>query len=545
MFVRSGRILIIFLIASAVFCGYRLTGQEIAPGYSRQAAYNAFSEEDYEKALSEYARLLKAFPKDPVYKYYSGICMIKLQRDLVKASTLLREAVEDDAYVKPVPVDGLFYLGRALQMSGKFNEAIKYFSLFEQRAGKKKAREYDVAAYIAQSKRREGQVTEQPLIAAEKNDDVKIETKIPETRQAEKKEGISAEKKEDISKTNGAIKEPLPTEYDKRLEEGIRYQVKADSVNKLAADYKKNIDRLPPEQKPEARSKLKEMENNATQYQKLADEKLNGEKQQTIGGGVRAGDSVKKEAEGNAGEIKQATASVNRPGRIYSIFEITAAGQPLPEKEIALDAPMPSGLVYRIQMAVYTKPVSSGLFKGIRPVYGFTVPEKGMIKYYAGLFRRAADANKALLAVKQNGFRDAFLTAWLDGRQISIERANILEKEWGMIPLEEDVSASKQSEPDIPPTLAFRVEIERSQKPVKDDVFENYRKLAGSRGFDIFKTEDGKFAYLIGKFITFESASEYAGLLVRNGYKNAKVTAWIGNKEIAVDSALKLFEKPE
>ena len=51
--------------------------------------------------------------------------------------------------------------------------------------------------------------------------------------------------------------------------------------------------------------------------------------------------------------------------------------------------------------------------------------------------------------------------------------------------------------------------------------------------------------YLAGKFITYESAEEYAGLLARNGYRDAKVTAWLGKKEIPVDTAQQLFENLE
>jgi hypothetical protein len=51
--------------------------------------------------------------------------------------------------------------------------------------------------------------------------------------------------------------------------------------------------------------------------------------------------------------------------------------------------------------------------------------------------------------------------------------------------------------------------------------------------------------YLIGKFLTFESAAEYADLLIRNGQKDAKVVAYLGRREIPVETAKQLFEKLE
>ena len=54
--------------------------------------------------------------------------------------------------------------------------------------------------------------------------------------------------------------------------------------------------------------------------------------------------------------------------------------------------------------------------------------------------------------------------------------------------------------------------------------------------------QNKKIAYLIGNFFTFQSAAEYADLLVRNGYRDAKVVAWLGTKEIPLETAKQFFE---
>ena len=94
----------------------------------------------------------------------------------------------------------------------------------------------------------------------------------------------------------------------------------------------------------------------------------------------------------------------------------------------------------------------------------------------------------------------------------------------------------------LPKTLSFRVEVARSAKPLKGDQVESLVKLAGKRGLDIQLIDAGNTVYLIGNFITFESAEEYADLLIRNGYREAKVTAWLGKKEIDLNTAKQLFE---
>ena len=117
-----------------------------------------------------------------------------------------------------------------------------------------------------------------------------------------------------------------------------------------------------------------------------------------------------------------------------------------------------------------------------------------------------------------------------------------MEKEWGNKPL---LTMSQSSSDTVPPTLLFRVEVVRSLKPLKDDVVEGIKKMSGNRGLDIQQIDNGSTAYLIGKFITFDSAAEYADLLIRNGYPEARVVAFLGKKEISVETAKQLVEGPK
>jgi hypothetical protein len=213
------------------------------------------------------------------------------------------------------------------------------------------------------------------------------------------------------------------------------------------------------------------------------------------------------------------------------------------KEKILIDPEVPEGLIYRIQIAVFRNPVALTYFKGITPVYGFKIAGTDKTNYYAGMFRKFSDANKALASVKAKGFKDAFVVALYRNKPVSSDRATLLEKEWGKKPF---ISIGKTlpgtTVDTIPPTLSFRVEVTRSLKPLKNDMVEGIRKMAGNRGLDIQPLDDGKIAYLVGKFITFETAAEYADLLNRNGYREAQVVAWLGNKEIPIETARKLFE---
>ena len=160
------------------------------------------------------------------------------------------------------------------------------------------------------------------------------------------------------------------------------------------------------------------------------------------------------------------------------------------------------------------------------------------------MFRRLEDARKALAEVKGKGFKDSFISSFNGNKQVSPDRAAVLEKEWGLKPFERLVSNKPVviSADTLPPTLIFRVEVMRVAKAPKPNIIESIKTLAGSRGLDILTLEDKKIAYLIGNFITFESAAEYADLIVRNGFRDARVVAWLGKREIPLDTAKQLFD---
>lgn len=556
-----------FILITDLACA-GLFSQEDVQKTKRQVALDAYTNGDYAAAYADFADLLKTYPKDPLYKYYSGASLVKLGRDPGEAVTLLQEAVKGSTGIKNVPDDVLFYLGRSQQMSGMFKEAINSFNLFSEKAGKKISRDYQSDKYIEECMGGKGVITKADYVSDENNEKVISAGKPQE-----------AEPSAEIVKTGQPVVKPVqvreatPEQYDRLLSEAMDYQVKADSLSALAFEKKLGYNNVPSSQKPSVKAQITELETLSLKYQKLADEKSAGnvsisgvqeDKNLQQKGTARSDTSsqnIKSPVTDNSITNKR---TVQLPSNVTpkasganSLFEMVVnPGPAVNNRKVPIDPVVPKGLVYRIQVAVFSKPVTYGIFKGISPVSGFTSTGTQAIKYYAGMFRETTDANKALQEVKKAGFRDAFLAAVFDGKPVSLDRALLLEKEWGQKPLTEaenipdtvsdlaqnPTSASIENDP---ATLTFRVEVTRTKKPLKEEAVEPYRKMAGKRSFEILTSQDGVSVYLIGKFITFASASEYADLLRRNGYTEARVAAYLGNTEIPVDKAKQLFEELE
>jgi N-acetylmuramoyl-L-alanine amidase len=97
--------------------------------------------------------------------------------------------------------------------------------------------------------------------------------------------------------------------------------------------------------------------------------------------------------------------------------------------DIPLDRPALNGLLYRIQMGAFSKPIEPDKFGGIVPICGETVQNTTIIKYYAGTFNHISDAEKALIKIREYGFKDAYVVSFYNGKIIPINRAKEIEKE--------------------------------------------------------------------------------------------------------------------
>jgi hypothetical protein len=98
---------------------------------------------------------------------------------------------------------------------------------------------------------------------------------------------------------------------------------------------------------------------------------------------------------------------------------LPATGQP---RNIVMDGPLPAGLVYKVQIGAFKYPISDELFSDMTPISGETLGN-GMVRYMAGMFTQYTNADAAKQQVRDRGYRDAFVVAYMDGKRISLSEA--------------------------------------------------------------------------------------------------------------------------
>jgi len=187
--------------------------------------------------------------------------------------------------------------------------------------------------------------------------------------------------------------------YHEAVTQGLRFQLQADSMQRLVEAQVLALSVAPEAKKNDLKNAIRDHEALTVTLQKKANEWFE-------------------------------QASAFDPPAITGEFEPEFAILPKSPYSAAnpasVDIPLPDGVVYKIQLGVYSKPLAANAFKGLTPISGEKM-DNGVIKYYAGLFRRFADADVALRKVHEYGFREAFIVAFYNRKTINIGRARQLE----------------------------------------------------------------------------------------------------------------------
>jgi hypothetical protein len=88
------------------------------------------------------------------------------------------------------------------------------------------------------------------------------------------------------------------------------------------------------------------------------------------------------------------------------------------------------GLFFTVQVGVYSKPVAAALLQNVNPLNS-ELTETNKIRYTSGQFNNMADAVKKRDEIRTQGIVDAFVTAYYNGKRITLSEADLLLKEKG------------------------------------------------------------------------------------------------------------------
>ncbi|MNJ85262.1 WD40-like Beta Propeller Repeat protein [compost metagenome] len=256
-------------------------------------------------------------------------------------------------------------------------------------------------------------------------------------------------------------------------------------------------------------------------------------------------------------------------GNGFEIKKETAVQPNVIKKAIPVGVKAPTGLVYRVQVGAFAKPIPEDLFKEFTPVTGEKL-DNGITRYLAGYFgnrQRVLDAQQDIRAL---GYKDAFVVAYCDGKRISLAEARQLEDQGLCKPmrqdsivmeviqntiaqLPQDTIAKYKTEPKVSDYnkapgavsaiaieeikgLFYTVQVGVYNRPATKEQLHDIDPLVTRR------LENGQIRYSTGTFRSVDEARPKKADVIEKGVSDAFITAYYNGERISLQEAKRLLE---
>lgn len=236
--------------------------------------------------------------------------------------------------------------------------------------------------------------------------------------------------------------------------------------------------------------------------------------------------------------------------------------------EIPVGVTNPEGLVYRVQVGAFARPLRPDVFKEFNPVSGEKIQGTNITRYMAGYFSSSQSVVDARQQIRNLGYSDAFIVAYCNGERITFGEARRREaagicvpKRAGEIMIEVAENTAKNlnlpvsSEPEELPEWAyaqspgaadsepiekmeglfFTVQIGVFNRAVSDKELKNLPDIS------TFRLPNGQIRYNTGMFDSAEEALPRQNFARKSGINGAFIVAYYKGKRISIGNARRLL----
>ncbi|MDP4636855.1 MAG: hypothetical protein NWR96_01825, partial [Crocinitomicaceae bacterium] len=246
------------------------------------------------------------------------------------------------------------------------------------------------------------------------------------------------------------------------------------------------------------------------------------------------------------------------PSSPFVVLPVTNLNQVFPAHPV--NVPLPDGLIFRVQVGAFRKPVPNQLFREFGPVSGELLPN-GLTCYLAGYFNGTGDALDARTMIRRFGYADAFIVAYCDGKRITYNQGKMMEQNGtcrkktpeelqiavnqilpGIVPpVQQTTTVPAEVNNAVDPNsteanleLYYTVQVAVYNKAIATDNIKGVNELL------VTKTEKGQYRYSSGEFISFDEARKRKNEVVAKGIPDAYVVAYHRGKRISIAQANQL-----
>ena len=205
--------------------------------------------------------------------------------------------------------------------------------------------------------------------------------------------------------------------------------------------------------------------------------------------------------------------------------------QQAPGSSIPIGVPCAQGLVFRVQVGAFRKPIPAGKFTEFSPVDG-RVLANGLTVVMAGYFRSSTDAINQRNVIRRLGYADAFVVAYNGCERLNYAAAVQLEgSNKGT-----NTQQVRKSVFETPGEgLYYTVQVGVYNRPLLSE------KQLGLPELIEAQTAKGQYRYASGRFAQLAAAKERQRLAVQKGITDAFIVAYYQGKRISLAEAKTLM----
>jgi hypothetical protein len=212
-------------------------------------------------------------------------------------------------------------------------------------------------------------------------------------------------------------------------------------------------------------------------------------------------------------------------GSVFAVQDRQAQTQATP---LPVGLPCPQGLVFRVQVGAFRKPVPAERFREFTPVDG-QVLANGLTVYMAGYFSTSAEALKQQKLIRTLGYPDAFVVAYQNCSRLSLAQGRALESTTTLAQTENIANSSVFAGPGQ--GLYYTVQVGVYNRPLTSEAQIGLSELIEA------KTAKGQYRYASGKFGNLKDAKTRQQLAVAKGITDAFIVAYYQGKRIDLAQA--------
>jgi len=260
---------------------------------------------------------------------------------------------------------------------------------------------------------------------------------------------------------------------------------------------------------------------------------------------------------------------------VDNIFAVNAEMNYSEENPIPVNPKNPAGLIYKVQVGAFRKPIPQDLFKGFAPISAEAIRD-GITRYRVGYFTAWEIANTAKNEIRSIGYSDAFVVAIYNGGYMSLSEARKLELEGSPVSVEfvqiennisttttsttanKTVATKETEEPamalddaveyvndlgndaaavqavEVIEGLFFTVQVGAFSRSIQADNVFNVSPL-------VIKNINGLYKYSTGIFRSVQETMERKNEMISKGLVGAFITAYYNGEKVTITEANQLI----